>query len=185
MGEIEAYAAVRDFIETGGDVLLAIALITFVMWLLILERYWFFLWVHPNFANRIQREWDARRDHETWNAHQIRYLLLTEVDLELDRGLQIIKALVALCPMMGLIGTVTGMIEVFDVMALAGSGNVRGMAGGVSRATLPTMAGMVAALSGLIFSVQLERRANRERQRMDDRLIVTHTKTSELENRLE
>ena len=45
-----------------------------------------------------------------------------------------IRALVALCPMLGLLGTVTGMIEVFDVMAIAGSGNARGMAAGVSKA---------------------------------------------------
>ena len=76
--------------------------------------------------------------------------------------------------MLGLLGTVTGMIEVFDVMAIAGSGNVRGMAGGISKATLPTMAGMVAALSGLIFSVQLERRARREGRLMADRLVLTH-----------
>ena len=96
------------------------------------------------------------------------------MDIDLQRGLQIIKSLVALCPMLGLLGTVTGMIEVFDVMAIAGSGNVRGMAGGISKATLPTMAGMVAALSGLIFSVQLERRAKREGRRMSDRLAITH-----------
>jgi biopolymer transport protein ExbB len=174
MPEFEAFGNVRDFIETGGNVLLVVAAVTFGMWMLILERFWFFNWVHPKIANRIQNQWDARQDHQSWHAHQIRLLLLTEVDLELDRGLQIIKSLVALCPMLGLIGTVTGMIEVFDVMAIAGTGNVRGMAGGVSRATLPTMAGMVAALSGLIFSVQLERRARRESQRMFDRLVVTH-----------
>ncbi len=174
MPEIEAYAAVRDFVETGGDVLLVIAVVTFGMWLLILERYWFFTWVHPQAADRVQERWDARPDHRSWHAHKIRQLLLTDVDLELQRGLQIIKSLVALCPMLGLLGTVTGMIEVFDVMAIAGSGNVRGMAGGISKATLPTMAGMVAALSGLIFSVQLERRAKREARRMSDRLIVTH-----------
>ena len=60
-----------------------------------------------------------------------------------------VKTLVALCPMLGLLGTVTGMIEVFDVMA-AGGGNTRGMAAGVSKATLPTMAGMVAAPLGLL-----------------------------------
>jgi biopolymer transport protein ExbB len=172
--EFEAFAAVRDFVETGGDVLLVVAFVTFAMWLLILERYWFFRWVHPKIADRIQSEWDARHDKMSWHAHQIRELLLTEVNMEIDRSLQIIKSLVALCPMLGLIGTVTGMIEVFDVMAVAGTGNVRGMAGGVSRATLPTMAGMVAALSGLLFSVQLERRAKRERDRMVDRLIVTY-----------
>ena len=174
MPEIEAYASVRDFIETGGDVLLVIAVVTFGMWILILERYWFFSLVHPAAADRVQGQWDARSDHRSWHAHQIRLLLLTDVDLELQRGLQIIKSLVALCPMLGLLGTVTGMIEVFDVMAIAGSGNVRGMAGGISKATLPTMAGMVAALSGLIFSVQLERRAKREGQRMSERLVITH-----------
>jgi biopolymer transport protein ExbB len=44
------------------------------------------------------------------------------------------------------------------------------MASGVSRATIPTMAGMVAALSGLIFSVQLERRAEREAEALADHL---------------
>jgi biopolymer transport protein ExbB len=174
MLEFEAYSNVRDFIETGGPVLRVVAAVTFGMWVLILERYWYFSWVHPKLADRVQSKWDARPDHGSWNAHQIRKMLLTEVDLELDRGLQIIRSLVALCPMLGLIGTVTGMIEVFDVMAIAGTGNVRGMAGGVSRATLPTMAGMVAALSGLIFSVQLDRRAKRESQNMFDRLALSH-----------
>ena len=174
MPEFQAFADVRNFVETGGGVLRVVAAVTFGMWLLILERYWFFTWVHPKIVDRVQREWDARQDHQSWHAHQIRQMLLTEVDLDLDRGLLILRSLVALCPMLGLIGTVTGMIEVFDVMAVAGTGNVRGMAGGVSRATLPTMAGMVAALSGLIFSVQLERRAKRESQQMFDRLIITH-----------
>jgi biopolymer transport protein ExbB len=174
MPEIEAYAAVRDFIETGGNVLLVIAVVTFGMWMLILERYWFFYLVHPGLADLVQQKWDARPDHRSWNAHKIRLLLLTDVNIELDRGLQIIKSLVALCPMLGLLGTVTGMIEVFDVMAMAGSGNVRGMAAGISKATLPTMAGMVAALSGLIFSAQLDRRAKREGRMMSDRLVLSH-----------
>lgn len=172
MAEFEAYAAVRDFVETGGDVLLVIAVVTFGMWLLIFERYWFLFRVHPKNADQVQQRWNARQDHQSWFAHQVRNLLLTDIELELQRGLQIIRSLVALCPMLGLLGTVTGMIEVFDVMAIAGSGNVRGMAGGISKATLPTMAGMVAALSGLIFSAQLERRAKREGRRMAERLAT-------------
>ena len=77
--------------------------------------------------------------------------------------------MVALCPMLGLLGTVTGMIEVFDVMA-AGGGNTRGMAAGVSKATLPTMAGMVAAISGMLFHIQLERFAADASERVADRL---------------
>jgi biopolymer transport protein ExbB len=63
---------------------------------------------------------------------------------------------------------------VFDVMAIAGSGNTRGMASGVSKATLPTMAGMVAALSGMLFSIQLERFADDEAARVADSLEVIH-----------
>jgi biopolymer transport protein ExbB len=67
------------------------------------------------------------------------------------------------------------MIEVFDVMASSGSGNARGMASGVSKATLPTMAGMVAALSGMIFSIQLNRYANSETQRVAGKLEIAHS----------
>ena len=174
MAEFEAYAAVRDFIETGGNVLLVIAAVTFGMWCLILERFWYFRWIHPGVADEAESAWKARRDHRSWHAHQIRQLLITRVESRLQQSLLIIKSLVALCPMLGLIGTVTGMIEVFDVMAIAGTGNVRGMAGGVSKATLPTMAGMVAALSGVMFSAQIERFVRSERQRIADRLEIVH-----------
>ena len=170
MSELVAYAAVRDFVETGGDVLLVIAGVTFVMWMLILERFWYFGWVHPREAARVEGRWRERADRWSWNARQIRVMWVTEVRMDLDRGLQIIRSLVALCPMLGLIGTVTGMIEVFDVMAITGTGNVRGMASGVSKATLPTMAGMVAALSGLLFSAQLDRFARVEGARFENRL---------------
>ena len=65
-------------------------------------------------------------------------------------------------PLLGLLGTVTGMIEVFEVMAISGSGNPRSMAAGVSKATIPTMAGMVVALSGVIASTLLSRFAHRK-----------------------
>jgi biopolymer transport protein ExbB len=170
--EIEAIGAVRDFIETGGEVLLLIALVTLAMWTLMLERFWYFRLVHPGEADRIQRIWNDRTDQSSWGAQQIRRLLISEVQTRLDSGLTMIKTLVALCPLLGLLGTVTGMIEVFDVMAVAGSGNARAMASGVSKATIPTMAGMVAALSGLLLSAQLERFARDEGQNVADHLTV-------------
>ena len=173
MPDFEAFALVRDFVELGGDVLLVIAAVSAAMWMLIIERYWYVRIVYPDEAKRVLEEWEAREDHSSWRAHQIRRLLISEIRERLDRGLFTISTLIAVCPMLGLLGTVTGMIEVFDVMAIAGTGNVRGMAGGVSRATLPTMAGMVAALSGLIFSVQLERTARKETELLADRLNLT------------
>jgi len=172
--DFEAIGQVRDFLETGGDVLVAIGVTTFAMWTLILERFWYFRLVQPRRAKEVVAEWNARPDQSSWNAHQMRRLRISEVQQDLDAGLDMIKTLVALCPLLGLLGTVTGMIEVFDVMAISGSGNARAMASGVSRATIPTMAGMVAALSGLIFSVQLERFARDEGERVADKLTIVH-----------
>ena len=84
----------------------------------------------------------------------------------------IIKTMVALCPLLGLMGTVTGMIEVFDVMALSGSGNARSMASGVSKATIPTMAGMVGALSGVFLVTVLNQKVNREVEDLEDNLTT-------------
>ena len=174
MPDFEAIGQVRDFLETGGDVLVAIGITTFAMWTMILERFWYFRLVQPQRAQAVVADWNTRDDKSSWNAHQVRRLRVSEVQQDLDVGLGMIKTLVALCPLLGLLGTVTGMIEVFDVMAISGSGNARAMASGVSRATIPTMAGMVAALSGLIISVQLERFARNEGERVADQLIIVH-----------
>ncbi len=175
MPDLEVIAVVRDFVERGGNVLLVIAFVTAVMWTLIYERFWYFRTQHKKLASEIQQTWQARSDHSSWEAHQIRTMLVSQVRLSLQKRLWPIETLVTLCPMLGLLGTVTGMIEVFDVMAIAGSGNARGMAAGVSKATLPTMAGMVAALSGMLFSIQLRRYALDESDRVEDSLEVKHT----------
>jgi biopolymer transport protein ExbB len=62
------------------------------------------------------------------------------------------------------------MIEVFDVMAISGSGNARSMASGVSKATIPTMAGMVGALSGVFASAYLTRSSKAERTHLEEAL---------------
>jgi len=172
--EFDAVLSVRSFLETGGEVLTLIGIVTLVMWTLMLERFWYFWRLHPGTAARSQREWADRADHSSWHAHAIRRELISKVQLKLNTGLAMIKTLVALCPLLGLLGTVTGMIEVFDVMAVAGSGNARAMAGGVSKATIPTMAGMVAALSGLLLSAQLEKYAQDEGDRVADRMVIEH-----------
>jgi len=174
MAEVQFYAEIRDFVETGGDVLLVIGFVTAMMWTMILERVWYFLVAFRADRKAILATWSARSDHESWYAHQIRRQLISQARLKLTRGLLVLRTIVAVCPMFGLLGTVTGMIEVFDVMAVAGTGNARGMAGGVSKATLPTMAGMVAALSGMLFMIQLERFADQECERVSDNLEIHH-----------
>lgn len=158
------------FIDTGGPTLWAILAVTLLLWTLILERLFFFRFIAPRRNRRREAEWQSRSDHQSWRAQAIRRLLISQSRVELRAGLPAIQMLVAICPLLGLLGTVTGMVAVFDVVALKGTSDARAMAAGVSQATVPTMAGMVVALSGLYFASRFPRLANREARRLADRL---------------
>lgn len=166
----DALASIRDFLELGGDVLYFIMFTLFMMWTLILERLWYVYRVHPARMREVIETWETRGDTTSWYAKRIREELISRTNLGLKQNVGLIKALIAICPLLGLMGTVTGMVTVFDVMTYSGSGNARAMAAGVSRATVPTMAGMVAALSGVYFGTWLEHKANTETDALEDQL---------------
>jgi biopolymer transport protein ExbB len=166
----QAIGAIRDFIELGGNVLWAIMFALFLMWTFILERLWYFYKVHPARKAAILEDWEARSDTVSWYAKRIREGLVSEASLALRQNVGLIRVLIAICPLLGLLGTVTGMIAVFDVMTYSGGGNARAMAAGVSMATVPTMAGMVAALSGVYFGTWLEHKAQVETEKLEDLL---------------
>lgn len=170
----EAFDAIQAFMERGGDVLFMILFVLFVMWVLIIERLWYFTIEFRKQRSRVVDAWETRKERKSWYAHKIRTAMISETSDDLHRGVNMIKTLVALCPLIGLLGTVTGMIEVFDVMSTQGTSNARAMAAGVSKATIPTMAGMVAALSGVFLSTYIERRAKRESERLEDSLTMDH-----------
>jgi biopolymer transport protein ExbB len=166
----DAISSLREFMELGGSVLWAIMAVLFLMWTFILERLWFFYRVHPVRKNELIRAWESRPDTTSWYAKRIREGLVSETSLSLRRNIGLIRTLIAVCPLLGLLGTVTGMVAVFDVMAYSGVGNARAMAGGVSMATIPTMAGMVAALSGVYFLTWLDHKAQVETEKLADQL---------------
>jgi biopolymer transport protein ExbB len=162
------------FMDKGGNVLWLIAILVFVMWTLIFERLWFFTFVWRKEVYQVISEWEGRAERKSWNAKQIRARLLSISREDIHTNLPVITTLVALCPLLGLLGTVTGMIEVFNVMAVTGGGDAKSMAGGVERATIPTMAGMVAALSGLFANTYIQRIADREQELLEDQLTSDH-----------
>jgi len=159
------------FMETGGNVLWLIFAVSAAMWCLIIERLFYLHLHYPRQSKHWQMQWSTRQDRYSTKARNIRQALLSQAKLQLTRHLILIKTLIALCPLLGLLGTVTGMISVFDVMAVTGTGNARAMATGVSRATIPTMAGMVIAISGLYFSNLIENQATRESRKLADFLL--------------
>ena len=170
----DSIEAIRDFMELGGPVLRWIALTIFLMWVLILERLLYFRSSMKTMSAEIHEQWEARSERKSWNAHMIRERLISQFADATGRSIPMIQTLVALCPLLGLLGTVTGMITVFEVMAVSGSGNVRAMAAGVSQATVPTMAGMVGALSGVLLVTLLSRRAASEVEFLEDSLTMDH-----------
>ena len=162
------------FMDKGGDVLWLIAILLFVMWTLIFERIWYLKFGWKKDVAQVISKWEGRAERKSWEAEQIRTMLVSQARMQINRNLPVIKTLVALCPLLGLLGTVTGMIEVFNIMAVTGGGDAKSMAGGVQQATIPTMAGMVAALSGVFANTYVTRIAQRESVFLRDNLTTDH-----------
>ncbi len=118
-----------SLLERGGVILIVILLLSLVMWTLIVYLYLQFWW----HGSKLVKD-----DCLPW--------------------LPLIISLVQILPMVGLLGTIEAMIELFHVIAHHGTGNIRGMAGGISQALITTMAGLVASLSGYYFSSDLQHR---------------------------
>ena len=171
---MNANEALSSFMELGGNVLWLIAILLFFMWMLIFERIWYFRVGWKKDVGTIIARWEGRPERKSWEAHQIREMMISQARMQINQYLPVIKTLVALCPLLGLLGTVTGMIEVFNVMAVTGGGDAKSMAGGVSRATIPTMAGMVAAISGVFANTIVTRVAQRESAFLEDNLTTDH-----------
>ncbi len=162
------------FMDKGGNVLWLIAALLFVMWTLIFERVWYLQFGWKKDVAKVIGTWESRAERKSWEAHQIRTMMISEARIRINQFLPMIKTLVALCPLLGLLGTVTGMIEVFNIMAVTGGGDAKSMAGGVQQATIPTMAGMVAALSGVFANTYVTRIAERESKFLHDNLTTDH-----------
>ncbi|MAN67502.1 MAG: biopolymer transporter ExbB, partial [Hyphomonadaceae bacterium] len=156
----------------GGPVLLVIMLATFFMWGLILERVFYFRFAHKQVAADAIAEWRSRSDRKSTLAHWVKDKLVSEVRMKAEQNVQLTKAMVALAPLLGLLGTVTGMVAVFDIMAITSGADAKAMSAGVSRATIPTMAGMVASLSGILFTSGMDRRVNRSVQQVEDAMEI-------------
>jgi len=143
------------FFDRGGSVLYIVFIIAFLLWGLLIDRFLFLSFSFKKYKRKVlnnikENTYDAKFTDE------IQTYIVEDMRLKLSSGLDFIKTLIIVCPLVGLLGTVTGMIEVFDVMGIIGNSDVKSMANGVSMATIPTMAGMVIALSGILFEKKLE-----------------------------
>jgi len=169
---LRIHSAVIALIQEGGPFVFWIFASGVVMWTLILERYWFFGRVLPKLANEMHAQWQARKEHTSWSARQIRQAMISRLNVAMTVGFPLMQCLVPLAPLLGLIGTVSGMLEVFDSMALRGSADARTMASGVSHAMICTMTGLAVSITGLYPVHYFRTRARRETELLADRFSL-------------
>ena len=79
---------------------------------------------------------------------------------EMERFLTTLGSVAAIAPLLGLLGTVVGMIKVFSQLQLEGAGNAAALAGGISEALITTAAGLTVAIPALIFHRYFTRRVD-------------------------
>lgn len=165
-----------DMLELGGDILLLIIVMAAVMWALILERVLFLFVIFPRKKNNLIDLWQRQNGLSDWDVSLFRQLLLSRVHREMGRNLELISTIVKICPLLGLLGTVMGMLEIFDALAVTGNNSARTTAGGVSKATVSTMAGMVVAISGLMISHYLIDKAKALKLGFQESLVINKQK---------
>lgn len=173
-----ALDAISGYLTAGGPVVTFIMVTAFVMWMLIIERLIYFAFAGRRVIEMKREIWTARSDHSSWYAHAVRDRLISEVTMENQRNLWAVKVLILVTPLLGLLGTVTGMIEVFQVITSTGSSNARLMAGGISKATVPTMTGLAVSLSGVLLISYLERLGSRSVAELEDSLEIHENKAA-------
>ena len=166
------YAALIDLIEAGGPFVGWIFVCGLVLWTLVIERTWYFWRVLPHQAEEMLALWQARSDHDSWCARSIRQAMISRLNAGMTTSMPLLRTLVPLAPLLGLVGTVGGMLEVFDAMALRGSADARAMANGVSQAMLCTMTGLAVSITGLYPVFYFQSRARRETELLADRFEV-------------
>ena len=160
-----------DYMQRGGDVLWGILVLTIILWWFVLERGWYFFSGFSADRDARLQQWLDRPERSSWYANYERDRLISELECLMMKNMLVITTFIALLPLMGLLGTVTGMIQVFDVMANLGSGNPRAMANGVSAATLPTMSGMLVAIIAIPFWTLLDRRYKSEVAKLRELMV--------------
>lgn len=166
---LKPVAAATDLVDGGGPFVFWIFSCGVVMWTLLLERFWYFKQVLPAEAKAALEAWNARRDHVSWCARQVRQTMISRVNLNMTANFPLMRVLVPLSPLLGLVGTVSGMLEVFDSMALRGSADARTMASGVSHAMICTLSGLAVSITGLYPMYYFTSRAKRETELLADR----------------
>ena len=165
LGLLVQAPSLLERVEQGKAVGYAIIVVGFVGLLIVLERFFSVARVrrrikaqladpdHPNLNNPLGRVLNVYYENKHLDLEAVKRKLEEVVFKDVSdirRGLPLIKVLAAVAPLMGLLGTVTGMIGTFQAITLFGTGDPKLMAGGISQALITTVLGLLAAIPLLL-----------------------------------
>lgn len=169
-----------EFIEAGGIMMYPIILCSVIAVAIIVERMWALRFGRITPRNLMTQVWgwvkngqlDGKKVKELRDSSPLGRVLATGLinakhgrDItkeavtatatheihEMGRFLNLLGTIASISPLMGLLGTVLGMIKIFNAIVLQGSGNTAVFAGGISEALYTTVAGLVVAIPALFF----------------------------------
>ena len=138
----------NNFIDQGGPIVFILFFISIYLFVLLAAKFKFLFFEITD----IQKNFESKVNNIEKDEFYLSNLSIQKADFKslVLKDFTTIQILITLCPVLGLLGTVTGMIEVFDVVSFFGTGNARALASGITKATLPTMTGMAISIVGLL-----------------------------------
>lgn len=189
---LDHLTGVLEYLQGGGSVMVPLTIVSVWMWALIFRKlhqlYRFnreegsaaicpgFLQAASGDARRsVPKGWRAdilqtflsRRSHDAKSDRSLLAGLVKRQSAALENHVRTILVLASAAPLLGLLGTVTGMIRTFDAISRLGTGNAKALAGGISEALITTQSGLVIAIPGLLMGGFILRRVKRCQARMD------------------
>ncbi len=170
-----------SYLQSGGWVIIPLILLSLWLWMLIFFKWLEFRQLRSRqksleecVQNRGSKDLHAAKWQEAIFEQFFSYIdsgirpnqkllqrLRHPYELSVDKNIQTILVLAGVAPLLGLLGTVIGMITTFDVISEFGTGNSKAMANGISQALITTQTGLVVAVPGLFVGNILKRRAGR------------------------
>jgi len=164
--------SVRDLSDKGGHFVILIFACGVLLWALFLERLAYLQRVLPHETRTVRAAWEERDDPRSWASYHVRRMMISRLKVAMNRGMPLLRVLVPMAPLLGLIGTVSGMLEVFDSMAIHGSADARAMASGVSQAMVCTLTGLAVSISGLYPVYYVRRRIEQALEKIGEELRI-------------
>lgn len=127
--------------------------------------------VENKLFNRLAETLIFYRESDSLQLRQLMEDQSRQESVALERFLPVLRTIFTVSPLLGLLGTVTGMIKVFQTLSLVGISQAQDLSGGISEALLTTAAGLTVAIPTLILFHYFESKASQILLRVEKALI--------------